>query len=121
LRRRPEQREQPAAAVGRSLHEKRAQLAEAPLALAEVRERVEQLSEVTAGAEGRLPVGGAGVQVAEQQLIPVAGQDRPLPGLPPCDGPLHTRDARVERLTEFGSLGDDGSGEAGEGPAAGEP
>ncbi|MFF1295805.1 MULTISPECIES: hypothetical protein [unclassified Streptomyces] len=73
LSRRAEQREQPAAAVSRRPYEQRSQLAEAPLALAEVPEGVEQLAEVTACAEGRLPVGAAGVQVREQQLIPLAG------------------------------------------------
>ncbi|GAA2225169.1 hypothetical protein [Streptomyces nogalater] len=121
LRRRAEQREQPAAAVGRRPHEQRAQLVKAVLTLAEVRERVEQLAEIRADAKQHMPIGVAGVQVREQQLIPLTGQDRRLAGLPPCNGPLHTRDSRVEWLPEFSSLSDQGAGETSERPAAGEP
>ncbi|WP_422130969.1 hypothetical protein [Streptomyces misionensis] len=76
LRRGAEQRKQPAPAVGRCPYEQRAQLGEAVLALAEERERDEQLVEIAACADGCLPVGATGVQVREQELIPIAGQDR---------------------------------------------
>ncbi|MFC7636222.1 hypothetical protein ACFQWA_08855 [Streptomyces thermogriseus] len=121
LRRRAEQREQPAAAVGCGAYEQRAQLVESAGAFAEVREGVEQLGEVGPGAERDLPVGAAGVQVGEQELVPLAGQDRRRGGLPSCDGPLHTRDTGIERLPKLGRRADDGSGGVRERPAAGKP
>lgn len=103
--------------VRRGSYQQSAKLGNGLLALAEMPESIEQFGEVGAGTEGRLTIGASGVKVGEQQLVPLAGQDRPGT-LPPGDGPLNAGNAAAERLSKTCGHIDEGVGGAGQGHAA---